>query len=133
MGQRFTPLTDGTGLVRDTINFVVNNETEAKRFGKLKGKKYMAKTVTKILGVVFLLVGFVGFFAPGILGMHLSMAHNIVHLTSGALAFYFGLTGTLRAARSFCLIFGVVYGLLGVLGLIAGTGAERILTVIPAN
>jgi hypothetical protein len=93
----------------------------------------MAKTVTKILGVVFLLVGLIGFVAPGILGMHLSVAHNIVHLISGALALYFALTGTLRAVRSFCLIFGIVYGLLGVLGLVAGTGAERILTVIPGQ
>ena len=65
--------------------------------------------------------------------MHLSVAHNIVHLISGALALYFALTGTLRAVRSFCLIFGIVYGLLGVLGLVAGTGAERILTVIPGQ
>jgi hypothetical protein len=93
----------------------------------------MAKTVTKILGVVFLLVGLIGFVAPGILGMHLSVAHNIVHLISGALALYFGLTGTLRAVRSFCIIFGVVYGLLGLLGLVAGTGAERMLTVIPGQ
>jgi len=93
----------------------------------------MAKTVTKILGVVFLLVGLAGFVAPGILGMHLSMAHNIVHLISGALALYFGLTGTLRAVRSFCLIFGVVYGLLGLLGLAAGTGTEQMLTVIPGQ
>ena len=61
------------------------------------------------------------------------MAHNIVHLISGALALYFGLTGTLRAVRSFCLIFGVVYGLLGLLGLAAGTGTEQMLTVIPGQ
>ena len=33
------------------------NETGARRFGTLKGRKDMVKTVTKILGVVFLLVG----------------------------------------------------------------------------
>ena len=54
-------------------------------------------------------------------------------MISGALALYFGLIGTVRAARSFCIIFGVVYGLLGLLGLIAGEGAERMLTVIPGQ
>jgi Domain of unknown function (DUF4383) len=65
--------------------------------------------------------------------MHLSVAHNIVRLISGALALYFGLTGTLRAVRNFCIIFGVVYGLLGLLGIIAGVGAERMLTLIPVS
>jgi hypothetical protein len=116
MGQRFIPLTDGTGLVRGTINFVFNNETGARRFGKLKGKRYMAKTVTKILGVVFLLVGFVGFFAPGILGMHLSMAHNIVHLVSGALALYFGLTGPCAPPVAFASFSGWFMGYLGCSG-----------------
>jgi hypothetical protein len=74
----------------------------------------MAKTVCKILGVVFILVGLVGFVSPGFLGTHLSMTHNLVHLISGAIALYFGFAGTLSAARLFCIIFGVVYGLLGI-------------------
>src|SRR6185503_15044468 len=92
---------------------------------------YMAKTVTKILGVVFLLVGLIGFVAPGILGMHLSVAHNIVHLVSGALALYFGLKGTPAGAKTFCILFGAVYGLLGLVGFVAGTGSDRMFTVIP--
>ena len=80
----------------------------------------MAKRVATILGIVFILVGLVGFAAPGLLGTHLSLAHNIVHLVSGALALYFGLKGTLAQARLFCIIFGAVYGLLGVVGFIAG-------------
>lgn len=80
----------------------------------------MAKTVATIVGVVFILVGLVGFFAHGLLGAHLSTAHNLVHLISGAAALYFGTKGSLSAARTFCLIFGAVYGLLGLVGFIAG-------------
>jgi len=76
----------------------------------------MAKTVCKILGVVFLLVGICGFFAPNLLGAHLTPAHNIVHLVSGALALYFGFAGSLSGARGFCLVFGIVYLALGFLG-----------------
>lgn len=79
----------------------------------------MAKTICILLGVVFLLVGICGFIAPGLLGTHLSLAHNLVHIISGALALYFGLARP-SAARKFCLIFGAVYLLLGVLGFIAG-------------
>lgn len=91
----------------------------------------MAKTICTILGIVFILVGIAGFVAPSLLGAHLTFAHNIIHLFSGAIALYLGLAGTLAGARMFCIIFGIVYLLLGVAGFIAGTGAERMLTVIP--
>jgi hypothetical protein len=81
----------------------------------------MAKTIATVLGVGFLLVGILGFLAPGMLGMHLSATHNLVHLVSGAVSLYFGLAGTLAAARLFDLAFGAVYGLLGVLGFLLGS------------
>lgn len=80
----------------------------------------MAKTVATIMGVVFLLVGIVGFVAPGVGGFHLSTAHNLIHIISGAASLYFGLAGTLSGARLFCIIFGAVYGLLGVAGFLLG-------------
>ena len=85
----------------------------------------MAKTVGKILGVVLLLVGVVGFAAPKFLGAHLSPAHNVVHIVSGAIALYFAFAGTLSGAKAFCLVFGVIYLALGALGLTMGTGPDR--------
>lgn len=89
----------------------------------------MAKTVCKLLGIVFVIVGVAGFVAPGLLGAHLSPVHNLVHLVSGAVALYFGFAGTFAAARAFCLIFGVVYLLLGVVGWFLGTGPEHLFHV----
>src|SRR2546423_10038576 len=87
----------------------------------------MAKTICKILGVVFLLVGVAGFVMPGLLGTHLSFAHNLVHIISGIVALYFGFAGSLSGARMFCIIFGLVYLLLGVVGFVAGSpGAPTI-------
>ena len=80
----------------------------------------MAKTAATLLGIVFLLVGVAGFFLPGLLGTHLSLAHNVVHLVSGAIALYLGLKGSLAATRMFCLVFGAVYALLGVAGFLLG-------------
>ncbi|HEV8427126.1 MAG TPA: DUF4383 domain-containing protein [Pyrinomonadaceae bacterium] len=85
----------------------------------------MAKTVCKILGVVFLLVGVCGFAAPGLLGAHLSPVHNGVHIVSGIIALYFGFAGTLSGAKTFALVFGVVYLALGILGLALGVGVDR--------
>lgn len=86
----------------------------------------MANTVCKILGIAFLLVGVLGF-TPllNFLGAHLTAAHNVVHIVSGLVALYFGFAASLSAARNFCLIFGVVYLGLGVLGLAFGNPAQN--------
>ena len=81
----------------------------------------MAKTVAKILGVVLLLVGVLGFtHVLDPLGAHLNTAHNMVHIVSGVIALYFGFAGSLSGAKGFCIIFGLVYLALGVCGLALG-------------
>lgn len=93
----------------------------------------MAKTVCKILGVVFLLVGVAGFAAPTLLNAHLSPVHNLVHIVSGVIALYLGFAGSLSAAKMFCLVFGVVYLGLGILGMAMGTGADKMLMIGPLH
>lgn len=85
----------------------------------------MARTICKVLGALFILVGILGFLAPGLGGFHLSLPHNIIHLVSGAIALYLGLKGTLASARLFCIVFGIVYLLLGLAGYLAGTDTQH--------
>jgi hypothetical protein len=80
-------------------------------------RKTMAKTVCKLLGIVFVLVGIAGFLAPKLLGANLTTPHNVVHIVSGLIALYFGFAGSLSGAKGFCLVFGIVYLALGVIGL----------------
>lgn len=80
----------------------------------------MSKTVCKLLGVVFVLVGLCGFAAPHLLGAHLNATHNLIHIVSGVIALYFGFAGSLSGAKGFCLVFGVVYLALGILGMAKG-------------
>jgi len=89
----------------------------------------MSKTVCKLLGIVFVIVGVAGFVAPTLLGAHLMPVHNLVHLVSGAIALYFGFAGSEGAAKGFCIIFGIVYLLLGVCGWFLGTGPEHLFHV----
>ena len=79
-----------------------------------------AKTVSTILGLIFIAIGALGFFQPSFMGTHLSITHNMIHLISGALALYFGMIGSLSGAKYFCIIFGIVYFLLGVAGFVVG-------------
>src|SRR3989442_15300413 len=88
-------------------------------------------TKTTIFGGAFLvLAGLLGFAAPGLIGMHLSALHNVLLLLSGALAIYFGLKATPAATRTFCMVFGAVYGVLGLAGFVAG-GSDYTFTIIP--
>ena len=87
----------------------------------------MLKTAAILFGIVFLLVGVLGF-VPGIttgqmlLGIfHVNAVHNLVHLLSGAVALLTGLTST-AAARMYFRVFGIVYALVAVLGFIVGNG-----------
>jgi hypothetical protein len=95
----------------------------------------MAKQICKILGVVFLLVGVVGFVAPELLRAHLTPPHNVVHIVSGVIALYFGFAGSLSGAKAFCLVFGIVYLALGILGLVVlgGPPPERMWIVGPLH
>ena len=94
----------------------------------------MAKTICTLLGVVFLLVGIIGFFSPNLMGTHLSTTHNLVHIVSGLISLYFGLAGSLSGARGFALAFGAIYLLLGVCGFILGDAAnDRMLNINAIN
>jgi len=84
----------------------------------------MAKLACKVLGLILLIVGLLGFthlLDP--LGAHVGPSyatHNLIHIVSGILALYFGFAGSPSAAKTFCLIFGFVYLLLGVVGYVKG-------------
>ena len=79
----------------------------------------MAKTYCRILGVAMLAAGVLGFVMPRLLGFHLTPVHNVIHLATGALAAYFGFAGSYVGAQNFCRAFGVVYGLVALLGFVA--------------
>jgi hypothetical protein len=83
------------------------------------------KTIALLFGVVFLVVGILGF-VPAVtpnqmlLGIfHVNTAHNVVHLLSGVLALWAGMSST-AYARLYFRLFGVVYALVAVLGFLAG-------------
>lgn len=97
--------------------------------------KSPAKIVATVIGAIFIGVGLLGFLFPNLLGMHLGLVHNLIHLVSGGLLLYFA-TKAESQLRTFCLGFGAVYGLLGVAGYLFGKpvsmeGERNLLTIIP--
>ncbi len=85
-----------------------------------------------IVGVVFILLGLIGFVNDPILGIfEVDTLHNLVHLASGILALVFASQGEAQARR-FALILGIVYGLVTILGFLSGDSGE-ILGLISTN
>ncbi|MCK9530269.1 MAG: DUF4383 domain-containing protein [Gammaproteobacteria bacterium] len=76
-------------------------------------------------GIIMLVVGILGFIGPltpnGLLfGLFaVDGLHNTVHLLTGAVAVWVGLTSE-RASRLYFQIFGIIYGVLFLIGLAAG-------------
>lgn len=89
----------------------------------------MAKTTCKILGIVTILAGIIGFFTHGLMGMHMTWAQNIFYLLTGAIAVWYGFTGTSEAAHMYSRIIGTIYLLLGVFGFITPEIIEKILRI----
>ena len=87
----------------------------------------MAKTLALLFGVVFLLIGILGFvpaLSPNEMLLnifHVNAAHNVVHLLTGVVALLAGMADV-GAAKMFFKIFGVVYGLVAILGFVVGDG-----------
>jgi hypothetical protein len=75
----------------------------------------LAQWFMKIVGVVLVLVGIVGFFIPFTGLLDLTPAHDIVHLATGAV--FLGVSGSEKNSVLAAKIFGAVYLLVAVLGL----------------
>lgn len=90
----------------------------------------MQKTILTILGIVFLAIGVIGFVNNPLLGIfEVDALHNIIHILSGALALLAVSMGA-SAMRTFSRIFGIVYGLVAVLGFVSG---DNVLGLIMVN
>ena len=96
----------------------------------------MVKTAAILFGLVFLLVGILGF-VPSItkdemlLGIfHVNFARNVVHLASGAVFLLCGMSGP-GPSRTFFKIFGIVYALVAALGFYYGD--QPILGIVSNN
>ena len=91
----------------------------------------MAKKFVMALGVIFVVIGLLGFVNDPVLGLfEVDVVHNLVHLVSGILAFRFAAKGEMMA-KKFARIFGVVYGLVAVLGLVLP--GETLLGLLEVN
>lgn len=76
----------------------------------------LVKQVTLLFGVVLTLVGIAGFFAGDmLLVFEVNTMHNVIHLLSGVVALIAAGAGT-SYARLYLIVFGLVYGLVTVLG-----------------
>lgn len=95
--------------------------TTMNRHSHMTTPRTLTQKVCIVLGIFFVVAGLGGIVMPGLLGMHLSLLHNIIHLASGGLALWVGYSDDPRKAYTFCIAFGAVYGILGIAGFVFGS------------
>jgi hypothetical protein len=76
----------------------------------------MATITTKIIGVLYVLLGAAGF----VLGDEADRYHSLLHLATGIVGVYVGFLGSPASARQCCLALGAGYLVLGGLGFALG-------------
>jgi hypothetical protein len=82
-----------------------------------------AKTAAVLFGIVFIAVGILGYISNPIIGesadaiFHADSVHNIVHIASGVIFLFVGIAAP-QNASGFLKIFGTVYLLIGILGVV---------------
>ena len=89
----------------------------------------LVKPLTWILGIVLLLVGVAGFFTGSpLIVFAVDPLHNIIHILSGVAALFAASSGY-AYARLYLILFGLVYGLVAVVGFVQGTTVLGLITV----
>ncbi|HEY4515671.1 MAG TPA: DUF4383 domain-containing protein [Candidatus Paceibacterota bacterium] len=96
----------------------------------------MAKKLAKVFGIIFILVGLLGFIGNPVIGemgfFHSDMIHNLIHIVSGLILLLAAAKG---AASMWLKILGIIYLLVAVLGfmMIDSTGMAYVLGIISVN
>src|SRR5216684_3825543 len=93
------------------------------------------RIVAFVIGIVFLIVGILGLIldttSGSLLGFDVDLVHNLVHLLTGILGLAAAFTGW---SRRFNQIFGIIYLLVGIAGLIPALYfSQRLLGLMHVN
>ncbi len=99
-----------------------------------------ARTAALAIGIIFIVVGLLGFIDNPIIGssekalFHADTVHNLVHIISGLLFVLIAMAAP-ASASTVMVIFGIVYLLIGILGLtsVGEDGMAKVLGFLHVN
>lgn len=74
----------------------------------------MARTIAKVFGIVFVLLGILGFFVPFTGLLDLTVTHDIIHLVIGIVLL--AGSGSTQTSQKLATVFGAVYLVVAILG-----------------
>lgn len=75
------------------------------------------QTWAKLIGIVLVLVGILGFFmGDNVFGFEVNTVHNVVHIVTGLIALWAGFSASGSYAKTYNIIFGLVYLVVAIAG-----------------
>ena len=88
----------------------------------------------KIIGIVLLIVGIVGFFTGGnLVGFNVNALHNVIHVVTGALFVYAGFASKGKQAPMYNKTLGIIYLLVAVIGFLGISAFNDLLAINTAD
>lgn len=77
----------------------------------------MAKSIAALFGLIFTVIGLLGFVLPSpLFGLfEVDVTHNVIHILTGLIGLL-AAKGGKGPARTYLLVFGIVYAIVAVLG-----------------
>jgi Domain of unknown function (DUF4383) len=90
----------------------------------------MQKNILISIGIIFMVIGFLGFVSNPLLGVfEVDALHNIFHIFTGSLALLAVSKGG-KAMNTYSQVFGVIYSVVTVAGFVSG---NTVLGLFPVN
>jgi hypothetical protein len=84
------------------------------------GNRPSVQRICILVGLGFIFFGLTGVLHPGFIGLHLSAAHNLIHLSCGSMILLAGFAEEKKKAYILSSSLGFIFGLLGFLGYVLG-------------
>ncbi len=76
----------------------------------------MAKAYAVVVGTVLIVVGVIGFLKSDLFMLHFNPVHNSIHLVSGIIGLWAGMSKSANAPRIYAQVFGAIYTLVALVG-----------------
>ncbi len=84
------------------------------------GNRPTVQRICILSGIGFIFFGLVGVLNPGFISLHLSAAHNLIHLSCGSMIILAGFAEEKKKAYILSSIMGFFFGLIGIVGFVFG-------------
>jgi hypothetical protein len=89
-------------------------------------RKKTTHAISLFVGTLLVMRGLYGLFLPSMMGLHLSLVHNLLIISAGGFLCYHWYGHNARASFNTCLTYGIIFLVLSIAGIMGVTELNRL-------